>query len=129
MSGLHAAPPPDHVTGSLSAVPGMRFTPGTVTGHDGPEGRLGPEAAEAILILHATFTTGQSVEPFWEVNLPVLERLAAAPGFIRRISVVDAESAYLIAFWRSIEEAQRFGCGRPLMDPFTAGASGADGPD
>jgi hypothetical protein len=112
----------------------------------------------------------------------VLERLAAAPGFIRRISVVDGESAYPIAFWRSIEEAQHVarlakhrdavralrtrgiqyshfvglwaahavhdrqffcpcgtvtaapphvcaGCGRLLMDPFAAGASGADGCD
>ena len=45
---------------------------------------------------------------FWAVNLPIIERLADAPGFIRRMSLTDGLSVYLIAFWRSVEDARAF---------------------
>jgi heme-degrading monooxygenase HmoA len=105
---LQANPPPDEVREQMAAIPGVRFTAGSVTGQAGPEAALGPESAGALLVLHATFDAEQSVEPFWEANLPVLQRLADAPGFIRRISVVDGDSVYLIAFWRSEEDARQF---------------------
>ena len=105
---LGVSAPPEWVRSELSAIPGVRFTAGSVTGQGGQHANLGPEGANAILVLHATFEASESNEPFWEANLPVLRRLADAPGFIRRISVVDGNSVYLIAFWRTVEEAQQF---------------------
>ncbi|GAC1596820.1 MAG: hypothetical protein NVS3B21_20940 [Acidimicrobiales bacterium] len=105
---LRATPPPEGVRQQLAAIPAVRFTPGLVTGQSGPEATLGPESAEALLVLHATFDAEQSVDPFWEANLPVLQLLGEAPGFIRRISVVDGDSVYLIAFWRTEESARQF---------------------
>ena len=105
---LRATPPPEGVREQLAAIPAVRSTQGSVTGQAGPEATLGPESAEALLVLHATFDAEQSVDPFWEANIPVLQRLVEAPGFIRRISVVDGDSIYLIAFWRTEEEARQF---------------------
>lgn len=105
---LAVAAPPEAARSELAAIPRIRFTAGSVTGQSGHDAHLGPEAAGAILVLHATFEATEPMEPFWEANLPVLRRLADAPGFIRRMSVVDGNSVYLIAFWRSVEDAQLF---------------------
>ena len=79
-----------------------------MTGQEGQEGRLGPEAAGAVLILHFTASDAEAMVRFWAVNLPIIERLADAPGFIRRMSLTDGLSVYLIAFWRSVEDARAF---------------------
>ena len=105
---LRSFPPGEEVRQALAAIPGVRFTPGSVTGQEGPEGRLGPEAAGAVLILHFTASDAEAMVRFWAVNLPIIERLADAPGFIRRMSLTDGLSVYLIAFWRSVEDARAF---------------------
>jgi heme-degrading monooxygenase HmoA len=61
-----------------------------------------------VLVLHVTAVHEDAMSRFWAVNLPIIERLADAPGFIRRMSLTDGLSVYLIAFWRSVEDAKAF---------------------
>ena len=105
---IQSFPPSDEVRGALAAIPGMRFTTGSVTGQAGLDGHLGPESAGAVLVLHFTAVDEAAMTRFWAVNLPVLQRLANTPGFIRRVSLTDDLSIYLIAFWRTVEDAKAF---------------------
>ena len=101
-------PPPAEALEALGSIAGVRFTPGTVTGQVGPEGRFGPEAAGALLILHFTSVDEDATRRFWEVNLPVIRALSMAPGFIRRFSCVEGPNVYLVAFWKTEQDAKAF---------------------
>jgi hypothetical protein len=74
----------------------------------GPDGRLGPEAAGAILILQATFTDPDGSVAFWKALVPLFELLESAPGFIRRYGFGDGPHNTLIAFWRTAGDARAF---------------------
>lgn len=105
---LGSFPPSDDIRQALAAIAGTRFTAGSITGQAGPKGHLGPEAAEALLVLHFTAVDEEAMSRFWAVNLPIIQQLADAPGFIRRMSIADGLSVYLIAFWRTVEDAKTF---------------------
>src|ERR1700730_11733755 len=107
-SGPRFIPPTIETLQALEAIPGVRFTRGTVTGQTGPEGRFGPEAAGALLILHFTSVDEDATRRFWEVNLPVIRALSTAPGFIRRFSCVEGPNVYLVAFWNTEQDAKAF---------------------
>jgi heme-degrading monooxygenase HmoA len=79
-----------------------------VVGQAGPESHLGPEAAGAILILHTTAVDEAAAERFWRMTTAVKQQLPQAPGFIRLFSLFDGLSGYLVAFWRTVEDAQAF---------------------
>lgn len=69
---------------------------------------LGPEAAGAVLILQGTFVDRQRAAQFWLRAAELFERLAVAPGFIRRFSFFDGPHGYLIALWRTAADAHAF---------------------
>ena len=62
----------------------------------------------AVLILQATFADEQRAAGFWLKAAELFERLAVAPGFIRRFSFFDGPHGYLIAFWRTTADAHAF---------------------
>lgn len=104
----------------VAAIPGVRFNPGVVVGQDGPEAYLGPEAAGAILILHMTAADEVAADRFWRTTTAVKQQLPNAAGFIRLFSFFDGPSGYLVAFWRSVEDAQAFAQSQTHRDAMTA---------
>jgi heme-degrading monooxygenase HmoA len=104
---LAQAPPPEAIA-KISAIEGVRIVPTVLTTQQGPERHLGPEAAGAVLILQGTFVDTQRAAAFWLRAAGLFERLAAAPGFIRRFSFADGPFGYLIAFWRTPADAHAF---------------------
>jgi hypothetical protein len=59
MVELLVGPPPGDVIAAMAAIPRLEITPSILVTQQGPgeDGRLGPEAAGAILLLQATFAT------------------------------------------------------------------------
>jgi len=108
MAEVRFIPPSDEVKALVATIPGVRFTPGVVVGQEGPEGRLGPEAAGAILVLHTTAVDEEAAERFWRTTTAVKQQLPNAKGFIRLFSLFEGLSGYLVAFWRTVEDAKAF---------------------
>jgi hypothetical protein len=105
---VKSIPPSDEVKATVGAIPGVRFTPGVVVGQEGPDGHLGPEAAGAVLILHVTLADEASADRFWHTTTSVKQSLPEAPGFIRLFSFFEGVNGYLVAFWRTAEDAHAF---------------------
>jgi heme-degrading monooxygenase HmoA len=61
-----------------------------------------------VLIIQGTFVDKQWAAAFWLKAAELFERLAAAPGFIRRFSFADGPRGYLTAFWRTPADAHAF---------------------
>lgn len=108
MPELLRLPPPPNIIAAMSAVPGTEIAPTVMATQRGPDGNLGPESAGAILMLQATFHSEEGAARFWEALVPLLEKLAESPGFIRRFAFGDGPSNTLIAFWRTLADAQAF---------------------
>ena len=92
----------------MTAIEGVRIVPTVLTTQQGPDGHLGPEAAGAVLILQATFVDEERRRGFWLTAAGLMERLATAPGFIRRFSFADGPHDTLIALWRTAADAHAF---------------------
>jgi heme-degrading monooxygenase HmoA len=105
---LLTLPPPPEAIAAMAAIPNSQIAPIVLGTQQGPDGRLGPEAAGAILILQATFTDADSSAAFWKALVPLFELLQSAPGFIRRYGFGDGPHNTLIAFWRTAEDARAF---------------------
>lgn len=108
MPELLSLPPPPNIIAALSAIPGVKITPNVVATQQGLDNHLGPESAGAILMLQATFHSEDGNTRFWEALVPMYEKLAVAPGFIRYFAFGDGPSNTLIAFWRTMAEAKAF---------------------
>jgi heme-degrading monooxygenase HmoA len=108
MAEVRLIPPSDEVKAMVAAIPGVRFNQGVVVGQDGPESHLGPEAAGALLVLHMTVADEVAADRFWRTTTAVKQQLPTAAGFIRLFSFFDGPSGYLVAFWRTAEDAQAF---------------------
>lgn len=108
MSEVRQIPPSDEVKAMVGAIPGVRFNPGVVLGQDGPDACLGPEAAGAILVLHMTVSDETAADRFWRTTTAVKQTLPGTSGFIRLFSFFDGPSGYLLAFWRTAEQARDF---------------------
>lgn len=108
MTQLLTLPPPPAAISAMLGIPQTQIAPTILATQQGPDGDLGPEAAEAILILQATFADTEGAERFWAAAVPLMEMLATAPGFIRRYSFPDGPSITLIALWRSAADARVF---------------------
>lgn len=100
--------PPPEASVRLAAIEGVRVVPTMLTTQQGPEGHLGPEAAGAVLILQGTFVDERGFRAFWVRAVELFEKLAKAPGFIRRFTFADGPLGYLIAFWRKPADAYAF---------------------
>ncbi len=108
MAELLTLPPPPEAIAAMVAIPHTQIAPTILATQQGPNGDLGPEAAGAILILQATFAKPEGAQRFWAAAVPLMELLAAAPGFIRRYSFPDGPSITLIALWRTAADAKAF---------------------
>ena len=97
MAELLTLPPTPEAITAMVAIPKMSISPTILATQQGPDGGLGPESAEAILILQATFSQADGAEKFWAAAVPLMELLASAPGFIRRYSFPDGPNITLIA--------------------------------
>jgi heme-degrading monooxygenase HmoA len=108
MTELLALPPTPEAIASLSALPGSQINPVMLGTLRGPEGHLGPEAAGAILMLQATFTSEEGSESFWQAQAPLMQLLNSAPGFIRSFGFGDGPHNTLLVFWRTAGDAKAF---------------------
>ena len=112
MATLDTFPPPAGVEEKLTAIPGLRVTDGGVMGFDGPEGHLGPEAADCVMVLHATMADAQRAARQWELAIDLMIEVAEAPGLIRFVGFDDGLSGYAVAWWRTEADARAFARGR-----------------
>ena len=109
MIELLTQPPPAEVIARMVAIDGRpRRRPPCWRTQQGPDGHLGPEGAGALLLLQATFVDAQRAAEFWQTVADLTERLAAAPGFIRRFNFLDGPHYTLIAMWRTPADAHAF---------------------
>jgi len=108
MIELLTAPPPMDVIARMTAIEGVSVAPTIVATQQGPDRHLGPEAAGAVLILQATFVDEERAAGFWHTAAGLMEQLASAPGFIRRVNFADGPHYTLIAFWRTSADAHAF---------------------
>ncbi|HZN15310.1 MAG TPA: antibiotic biosynthesis monooxygenase [Acidimicrobiales bacterium] len=108
MVELLTQPPPMAAIARMTAIEGVRVSPTVLATQDGPEHHLGPEAAGAILVLQATFVDEDRATEFWMTAAGLMEELADAPGFIRRLNFTDGPHYTLIAFWRTVADAHAF---------------------
>lgn len=108
MVELLTQPPPMDVIARMVAIEGVHVTPTIVASQEGPDRHLGPEAAGAILILQATFADEGRAAAFWHTAAGLMEKLATAPGFIRRYNFTDGPHYTLFAFWRTPAAAHEF---------------------
>ena len=113
MTEFLTLPPPPEAIGAMLQIPRTQITPTILATQQGPDGHLGPEAAGAVLMLQATFADAEGAQKFWAAAVPLMELLAAAPGFIRRFSFPDGPSITLIALWRDAEAAKAFAASAP----------------
>ena len=120
MSLIRQIPPSDDVKALVAAIPGVRFNPGVVVAQEGPDRHLGPEAAGAILVLHMTLSDEAAADRFWRTTTAVKQTLPTAAGFIRLFSFFDGPSGYLVAFWRTAEDARAFAAAPAHRDAMSA---------
>lgn len=108
MVELLTGPPPMDAIARMTAIEGVSIAPTMLATQLGPDRHLGPEAAGALLILQATFVDEARAAEFWHTVAGLLEKLATAPGFIRRYNFTDGPHYTLIAFWRTRKDADAF---------------------
>jgi heme-degrading monooxygenase HmoA len=105
---LITGPPPESATSAIAAIDGVSVVPTALNVQLGPERRLGPESAGAILVLQGTYVDRSKFEEFWHEVAQLTALLATAPGFIRRYTFADGPHYTLIAWWRSLDDAHAF---------------------
>src|SRR3954451_16635225 len=98
MVELITQPPPAEAIARMTAIEGVRVVPTVLATQEGPDRHLGPEAAGAVLVLQATFVDEDRAGEFWTTAAGLMEHLATAPGFIRRVNFTDGPHYTLIAF-------------------------------
>jgi heme-degrading monooxygenase HmoA len=108
MIELLTQPPPAEAVARITATAGVRVTQTVLGTQQGPDGHLGPESAGALLLLQATFVDEARAAEFWSTAAGLIERLAEAPGFIRRFNFRDGPHFTLIALWRTTADAHAF---------------------
>jgi hypothetical protein len=108
MPALQVVPPNAENEALLAQIPGLRQTAIPVIAFDGPEGHRGPEAAGALLFLHMTMVDPERAQTFWSWVARTCQEAARFPGFIRAIAFWDGLTNNLVAFWRTLEDAQAY---------------------
>jgi len=98
----------------MGALEGVRFTPGMVFSVERES--AGPEAAGAVLVLQGTLADPDKAQQFWSRAATTIEAALQAPGFIRFIGFGDGPHNYAVAFWRTIEDAERYAKGMEHRD-------------
>lgn len=112
MSEVRPFPPSeDTVADGARRLPGRRMSPGVVSGLDGPDGNVGPEAAGALSLVHASFADGESAQRGYRRFAEAQEALLGAPGFVRWFSFADGAHGYGLGLWRTAAHAEAFARG------------------
>ena len=107
MATIGHYPPPPEVQGAVAAIPGVRFTEGVVIAIEG-DAPGGPETAGAVLVLAGGLADEAKANQFWTRAAQTLQAVQNAPGFIRLLTFADGMANYLVAFWRTHEDAMAF---------------------
>ena len=107
MATIGIYPPPPEVQGAVAGIPGVRFTEGVVIAVEG-DAAAGPEAAGAVLVLAGGLADEAKADQFWHRAVVTLRAVQTAPGFIRLLTFADGRANYLVAFWRTHEDAMAF---------------------
>ncbi|HEX6488921.1 MAG TPA: hypothetical protein VF137_08655 [Candidatus Dormibacteraeota bacterium] len=115
MAELGAYHPEGDAAQLMGELPGARFTPGVTFAVEAPAA-LGPEAAQAVLVLQGTLASPDDAQTFWGRAAVTLREAIASPGFIRFIGFGDGLSNYALGFWRTVEDAQAFARGSAHRD-------------
>jgi heme-degrading monooxygenase HmoA len=108
MVELLTGPPPMEAIARMTSIEGVHIAPTVLATQQGPHRHVGPEGAGALLVLQATFVDEARAAEFWLTAAGLMERLADAPGFIRRVNFTDGPHYTLIAFWRTVADAHAF---------------------
>ena len=118
MATIGMFPPPIEIQGAVAAIPGVRFSEGVVIAVEG-EDPAGPESAGAVLLLAGGLADEAKANQFWSRAAETLRAAQAAPGLIRLLTFHDGATNYLLALWRTHEDAMAFRNGqahRAAMD-------------
>ena len=107
MATIGHYPPPPEVQGAVASIPGVRFTEGVVIAVEGGAA-AGPESAGAVLVLAGGLADEAKANQFWTSAAATLRAAQAAPGLIRLLTFADGMANYLVAFWRTSEDAMAF---------------------
>ena len=107
MATIATYPPPPDVQGAVASIPGVRFTEGVVIAVEG-DATAGPETAGAVLVLAGGLADEADANQFWTRAVETLRAVQAAPGFIRLLTFADGMANYLVAFWRTYEDAMAY---------------------
>lgn len=107
MATIGHFPPPPEVQGAVASIPGVRFTEGVVIAVEG-DATAGPESAGAVLVLAGGLADEAKANQFWTRAAQTLQAVQNAPGFIRLLTFADGMTNYLVAFWRTHEDAMAF---------------------
>lgn len=107
MATIGHFPPPPEVQGAVASIPGVRFTEGVVIAVEG-DASAGPEAAGAVLVLAGGLADEAKANQFWTRAAVTLQAVQNAPGFIRLLTFADGVANYLVAFWRTYDDAMAF---------------------
>lgn len=108
MATLGAFPPNAENAALFINIRGFRQTAAPVIAVEGPEGHLGPESAGAVLFLHMTMVDDERAQQFYRQVAVTFEAASQAPGFIRLMAFFDGFTNNVLAFWRTLEDAQSF---------------------
>lgn len=115
MATIGTYPPPPDVQMAVGSIPGARFTEGVVVAIEG-EIPAGPEAAGAVLVLAGGLADEAKADQFWHRAALTLRAAQASPGFLRLVTFADGNTNYLVAFWRTHEDAMAFRNAQPHRD-------------
>ncbi|MGH7687894.1 MAG: antibiotic biosynthesis monooxygenase family protein [Candidatus Dormibacteria bacterium] len=107
MATIGMFPPPPEVQGAVASIPGVRFSEGVVIAIDGEE-PAGPESAGAVLLLAGGLAEQARANQFWTRAAETLRAAQAAPGLVRVLTFHDGTTNYLLALWRTHEDAMAF---------------------
>ena len=107
MATIGHYPPPPEVQGAVASIPGVRFTEGVVIAVEG-DAAAGPESAGAVLVLAGGLADESKANQFWTRAAQTLQAVQNAPGLIRLLTFADGMANYLVAFWRTHEDAMAF---------------------
>ena len=116
MPTLQVFPPNAENEALFAEIPGLRQTPIPVIGFDGPDGHLGPEAADAVLVLHMTMVDEQRTQRFWRQVALTCKAASESRGFIRMVAFFDGVANWALGFWRTVEDAMAFAAGSAHRD-------------
>jgi heme-degrading monooxygenase HmoA len=107
MATIGQYPPAGANQMAMGSIPGVRFSEGVVFAVEGPD-PVGPEAAQAVLVLEGALDQDDKAQQFWSRAAVTLREARESTGFIRFIAFADGLTNYALGFWRTRDDAMAF---------------------